>query len=254
MSPAHQTHVEHVMGTVVSLHARSEAPLGDAITEVIRWLHDVDATYSTYREDSAVRRLDRGATTLQDEGAEVRWVLARCSELSRRTEGFFDVRARDGALDPSGLVKGWALQRGADLLTAAGARDFCLTGGGDVVTRGAPEPGRAWQVGVQHPGDRDALAAVIEVTDLAVATSGAYERGGHVIDPYSGRPPEGVRSVTVVGPDLGSADAFATAAFAMGADGPDWTLTLDKGYEAMTVLDGDTVLCTPGFPPIQAAA
>jgi thiamine biosynthesis lipoprotein len=252
-SASRQVHVEHVMGTVVSIDVRSEGPAREAIADVVAWLHQVDATFSTYREDSAIRRLDRGAMSLAEAGLDVRRVLERCEWLRRRTEGFFDARARDGSLDPSALVKGWALQRGADMLVAAGAADFCLTGGGDVVTRGEAAPGAPWLVGVQHPRDRSALAAVIRARDLAVATSGTYERGDHIVDPHRGRPPAGVASVTVTGPDLGLADAFATAAFAMGTAGPRWTLGLD-GYEAMTVLDGDVVLRTPCFPPDVAGA
>jgi thiamine biosynthesis lipoprotein len=86
---------------------------------------------------------------------------------------------------------------------------------------------------------------------VAVATSGLYERGDHIVDPSSRRAPDGVLSVTVAGPDLGTADAYATAAFAMGSDGPGWTLGLD-GYEAMTILADDTVLTTPGFPQVVA--
>jgi len=68
-----------------------------------------------------------------------------------------------------------------------------------------------------------------------------------VLDPHTGAPPEGVLSVTVTGPVLGTADAYATAAFAMGRDGPAWTAGLD-GYEALTMLADGTVLSTPGFP------
>ena len=252
-SAPRQVHVEPVMGTIVSIDVRSGAPAGDAIANVVTWLHEVDATFSTYREDSVIRRLDRGAISLDKAGADVRRLLARCEWLRRRTNGFFDVRARDGSLDPSALVKGWALQRGAELLVAAGATDFCLTGGGDVVTRGEAAPGVSWLVGVQHPLDRSALAAVLRAGDLAVATSATYERGAHIVDPHTGRPPAGVLSVTVIGPDLGLADAYATAAFAMGADGPRWTLGL-KGYEAMTILDGDIVLSTPLLPVDRAGA
>jgi thiamine biosynthesis lipoprotein len=56
--------------------------------------------------------------------------------------------------------------------------------------------------------------------------------------------------VTVTGPDLGTADAYSTAAFAMGVDGPAWTIALD-GYEAMTILTDGTVLCTPGIPLLE---
>ena len=141
----------------------------------------------------------------------------------------------------SGLVKGWAVAVAADRLAHAGAREFCIDAGGDLVARGRP-----WRVGIRHPEDRDHLAAVLQVEDLAVATSGAYERGEHVLDPHTGRPPSGLLSVTVVGPDLGTADAYATAAFAMGAGGPAWTATLD-GYDAMCVTDDRRVLSTPGF-------
>ena len=89
--------------------------------------------------------------------------------------------------------------------------------------RGGALPEPRWRVGIQHPQIRDRIAAVVEADDLAVATSGAYTRGDHVVDPHTGRPPEGVLSVTIAGPDLATADAYATAAFAMGADGPEWT-------------------------------
>jgi FAD:protein FMN transferase len=213
---------------------------GAGADEVFAWLRRVDALFSTYRADSEVSRLDRGELEPGDADPLVREVLARCEALRVETGGAFDARAT-GRLDPSGLVKGWAVERAAALLEAAGARRFCVNAGGDLVVRGGP-----WRVGVRHPGRRRRLAAALAVTDGAVATSGAYERGAHVVDPRSGRPARGVRSVTVVGPDLGTADAYATAAFGMGADGPAWTAGLE-GYEAMTIV-GDRVLCTRGFP------
>jgi thiamine biosynthesis lipoprotein len=145
-------------------------------------------------------------------------------------------------------VKGWALERAAAL---TGARELCLDGGGDLVLRGGP-----WRVGIRHPLRRDRLCSVLEVTDGAVATSATYERGQHILDPRTGRPPRGVLSVTVTGPDLATADAYATAAFAMGAAGPAWTASLG-GHEAMTVLEGGRVLCTSGYAgrsPLAARA
>jgi thiamine biosynthesis lipoprotein len=248
-----QVTVEHVMGTVVSVDVRDGGPGAQAaVDRAVASLHHADRTFSTYRPDSEVSRLQRGELALADASPEVREVLARCASLRLLTRGFFDARA-GGRLDPSGLVKGWAVQRAADLLAHAGLRDFCLSAGGDLVARGGALPERTWRTGIQHPEDRGALAAVIAARDLAVATSGAYERGAHVLDPHAGAPPEGVLSVTVTGPDLGTADAYATAAFAMGAAGPDWTLRL-RGYEAMTILTGGVVLCTPGFPALEGAA
>jgi len=114
--------------------------------------------------------------------------------------------------------------------------------------RGGAAPGVGWQIGIQHPLRRDKVAAVLAATDLAVATSGAYARGAHIVDPHTGRTPAGVLSVTVAGPELASADAYATAAYAMGQAGPAWTAGLaDRGYEALTLLVDGTVRTTPGF-------
>jgi FAD:protein FMN transferase len=171
------------MGTVVSVDVRGPASsAAEAVDDVLAWLHDVDARFSTYREGSEISRLDRGELALADATGDVRWVLDRCAALRHQTGGFFDERA-GGRLDPSALAKGWAVPRGADLLSTGGVTDFCLSAGGDLVTRGAPAPGRRWRTGIQHPHDRDAIAAVVEGNDLAVANSGAYERGAHILDP-----------------------------------------------------------------------
>jgi FAD:protein FMN transferase len=117
-----------------------------------------------------------------------------------------------------------------------------VNAGGDVLVRG----GDPWRVGIQHPRLRDRLAGVVALSDGAVATSGVYERGAHVVNPHSGRPANGTLSVTVVGPELGAADAFATAALAMGTGGAAWTASL-SGFEAMTISADERVLTTPGF-------
>jgi thiamine biosynthesis lipoprotein len=219
----------------------------DAMFEWLRW---VDATFSTYSDDSEVSRLNRGELALDAAHPEVRDVLDRCEELRLMTDGYFDVRAgTGGAFDPSGLVKGWAVDRAAALLDEAGIGNYALSAGGDMVLRGGALPEPAWCVGIQHPLSTLQVAAVIEASDLAVATSGEYARGQHVFDPHTGQPPVGVLSVTIVGPDLATADAFATAAFAMGAKGPHWTARL-RGYDAMTILSDHRVLSTPAFPAV----
>src|SRR6185436_8804904 len=151
------------------------------------WLREVDAVFSTYREDSEIRRLDRGELALADCRPEVDEVLSACLALERETGGFFSARPA-GRLDPSGYVKGWAVDGAAQRLIAAGAERFCINAGGDVVARGRPAPDRLWRVGVRHPEQLDQLAAVLAVEDLAVATSGEYERGAHILDPHTGRP------------------------------------------------------------------
>jgi thiamine biosynthesis lipoprotein len=230
------------MGMPIGIDVRDD---GIDVEPAFAWLERVDATFSTYREDSEISRLDRGELTLAEGSPEVDEILTRCLALERATSGYFSVRPA-GRLDPSGLVKGWAVAGAGDRLAAAGARDFCVNAGGDVVARGRPAPGERWRVGIRHPLELDRLAAVLAVEDLAVATSGEYEQGAHILDPHTGEPPSGLLSVTIAGPDLGTADAYATAAFAMGADGPAWTATLD-GYDALCITADQQVLTTPGF-------
>jgi hypothetical protein len=132
------------------------------------------------------------------------------------------------------------------MLRAVGATAFCINGGGDVYVAGQPEPGRAWAVGVADPADRTRALAVVPGRDLAVATSGPAERGTHVINPFTGRPATGLISVTVTGPSLTWADAYATAAIAMGESARGW---LDRlpGYEAMAVRPDGSAWRTSGF-------
>src|SRR5207253_6327807 len=192
-----------------------------------------------------ISRLVRGELTLEDAHRDVRWILDRCEQLRQEIRGYFDARAA-GTLDPSGLVKGWSVDRAAEILRQADVRNFAVNAGGDMRLSGRAIPELTWRVGIQHPLDRTEIASVVEANDLAIATSGAYARGDHVLDPHTGRPPYGVLSVTAVGPELGTADAYATAAFAMGEAGPEWTARL-RNYEALTILADGRVLSTPGF-------
>ena len=237
--------IEHVMGMPIVVDVRDEG--GDeAVEELCSWLHRVDATFSTYKDDSEIRRLARRELSLADAAPDVREVLARCESLRVETGGFFDAYAA-GTLDPSGLVKGWAVDRGAAILAAAGLRNFAINAGGDIRLAGGALPAREWRVGIEHPLEHDRIAAVVAIRDAAVATSATYARGEHVLDPHTRRPPAGVLSVTITGPDLATADAYATAAFAMGPTGPAWTARL-RGYEALTILADRRVLSTAGFP------
>lgn len=244
-------HVEHVMGTAVSLQLADALPgpvLHRLAGEVCSWLHEVDERFSTYRESSEITRLHRGVLGLADCSADVRAVLDECARLWRATDGYFDVYAT-GTLDPSGYVKGWAVQVASDRLVAAGAPNHCINAGGDVRVRGRPAPDADWRIGIRHPWQADRVCHVVTGSDLAVATSGTYERGFHVIDPSRGAPARGLISVTVVGHDLGRADAYATAAVAMGAAGLDWLAGLD-GYECAAITEDGRSFLSGEFPAV----
>jgi thiamine biosynthesis lipoprotein len=243
--------VEQIMGMPILADVRDDRVDEAALDAVFDWFRTVDETFSTYKAGSEVSRLGRGEVPPGDASAEVQEVLALCEQFRVETDGYFDAYAA-GRLDPSGLVKGWSVDRGAAMLRLAGLENFALNAGGDIRLVGGALPDRSWRVGIQHPLRRDRIAAIVEGDDLAVATSGAYARGDHVVDPHTRRPPEGILSVTITGPDLATADTYATAVFAMGADrAPTWISTLPSGYEAMTMLASSRVLFTPGFPRVD---
>jgi thiamine biosynthesis lipoprotein len=249
-------HVEHVMGTVVSfdISANEDAdpdPIRQLIADAVSWLRRVDAVFSTYRDDSQICRLGRGELRLGDCDPDVAEVLDLCAQVSRESKGYFSSTI-GGRLDPTGLVKGWSIERASELLRAGGLDRHCINGGGDVQAAGEPEPGRPWNIGVVHPLHPATFATVVAVRDGAVATSGTAERGMHVFDPFTGRPASGLVSVTVVGRDLTRADAYATAALAMGDSARVWVESLD-GYEAFAIAPDGSGWATRGFESVTSA-
>jgi thiamine biosynthesis lipoprotein len=240
--------VEQIMGTAVSIDLRDAGVGDEAVEAVFGWLRLVDHRFSPYRTESEISRLGRGELTVDDCHRDVRAVLSLCEAVREQSGGAFNAwqHRPDGRLDPSGLVKGWSVERGAAMLEEAGARNFCINAGGDVVVRGRPEPGRRWRIGIRHPLEARALAAVVAAGDLAVATSGAYERGDHIVDPKAGHGPRAWLSMTVAGPSLTLADAYATAAFAMGEPGAAWVATR-RGYAAYAISAESRVRYTDGF-------
>jgi thiamine biosynthesis lipoprotein len=252
-------HAEHVMGTVVSFDVPVSARENGSLAAAVRWLHWVDRVFSPYRRDSDVSLLANAEVTVDACAPEVTEVLAACALIRDLSGGYF-TSAPSGRFDPSGYVKGWATERAAAMLTTAGSASHLVNAGGDVqcvgarvhrrprVTDAEPEPRpEPWRVGISNPFYRNGLALVVAARDIAVATSGVAERGAHIVDPHTGRPASGLASLTVVGPSLSLADAYATAAFAMGPRlARDWTESLD-GYEAFAITSAGETWHTAGF-------
>lgn len=245
--------VVDVMGTVVSIDIRDTGIAETIVDAVVAHLHDIDARFSPYRPDSEVSRFGRGEVALDDASQDLRYVLTRCEQLRRESDGVFDVwhHRGDGRFDPSGYVKGWAVEEAAQHLEAAGATAYAINAGGDVIARGVREPGRAWRVGIRHPDRADAMVAVLQVRDLAVATSGTYERGEHIHDPRDASTPTDLASLTVVGRSLALADAYATIGFAMGSEGPAW-VARHAGYGAFAVTAEGRVRWSDDLGPMLA--
>jgi len=234
-------HVEHVMGTAVRFDtgdSADERPLAEAI----EWLHWVDQTFSVHRPDSQIMRLRTGAITETDVHSEVVGVLDRCMALRILTDGHFDHRP-ETSLDPSGYVKGWAVQRAMNILEAPGPARRCIDAGGDMVLRGD------WNIGIKHPTEPARAALVLGLNDQAIATSGNYERGPHIWGDHL----VDLHSVSVVGPDLGTADALSTAVYSSGDFEGDW---LDRfpDYEVAVITREQRILASPGIHRMVALA
>ena len=234
-------HVEHIWGTVVSidvrLHRSSSLKKDRAIEDVIHWLHEVDEVFSTYKELSAVSRFRRGELPPEDLDIGMHDVIKRCQRIKEITNGAFDPWQVDGGFDPSGLVKGWATDRAANILIKNGFKDFLINSGGDITVRGEPEPETLWSIGLQHPNLPGQIYSHVKVTDCAVATSGNYERGAHVINPDGGQVQ--ATSATVIGPDCATADGLATALLVAGQPGFEWFERL-PGWSAQ-IVENETV-------------
>jgi FAD:protein FMN transferase len=221
------------MGMPVTVDVRDGEVVPSALDDVYADLVRIDRLFSPFRDDSEVSLIDRGRLAVDRANPLVREVLALCRTYELETNGYFSAWY-GGRLDPSGLVKGWAIGRAAAILDSRAYRNYFIDAAGDVRTRGCSAPSTPWRVGIRHPIERDKVVRVIDATDLAVATSGTYEKGAHLIDPHTGAPANALLSMTVVGPSILEADVYATAAFVMGLRGLDF-IEGRAGYAAYAI-------------------
>jgi thiamine biosynthesis lipoprotein len=252
---ARRAWVEQIMGLPVSIHVRGRhlsPTLEDRVTALFADLRHVDRVFSPYRDDSDLARWERGERAT---GPLLDEVLRWCDEARERTEGWFDPRAlpdpRDSRprYDPSGLVKGWAVERAVRHLTSLAGHGWCINAGGDIIAY-APDDQPPWRIGIENPADPSRVMQVVNLRTGAVATSGSAHRGRHIIDPHTHRPATACRSATVAGPSLLWADVYATAAAARGTTTLAW-LDGVEAYEGLLVTARGLVRTTTGWPGSQ---
>ena len=236
-------HVEFIWGTAITLDVRGIEGRSDEALRVVaacsRWFVEVDERFSPFRALSEVTAARNDLAVPGSPSPDFVEVQRACQQARALTRGAFDPWRVPGGFDPSGYVKGWAAGRASGLLAHAGFADHMVNAGGDIVCSGDREPGsgRGWPIGIVNPHQTSEVLAVVEVRDAAVATSGRYERGDHIVDPATGQPALGADSATVVGPDPGLADAVASAVLVDGPAcmtwfpqmGPDWSVHLVIG-------------------------
>lgn len=243
-------HDEHVWSTVVSIkidapHLTQDQCVG-ACDAVVQFLHYVDGVFSTFRNDSLVSQLRRGDTDESELEArsnqaaiDLLAVIQLCRQALMTSRGAFDPWSVPGGFDPSGLVKGWAAQRSCDLLRQHGIARAYVNAGGDVYSISDGEP---WICGIADPDDRmQVVQRAVVHGAAAVCTSGTYERGEHVVDPYHGTAAFGARAATVVGPNAALADAYATAICVQGPNAIEWFKDLGPAWSLFVVPKEDRV-------------
>jgi len=235
---------EIIMGMPITIKIVDKATKA-LLTDVFSYFKEVDARYSTYKESSEISQINNGLPKSKW-SAEMKKVLNLCEQTKADTKGYFDI-VHNGKYDPSGLVKGWAINNAADILRKKNITNFYIEAGGDIQVSGHESDNKPWTVGIRNPFNIDEIIKTVSVTSEGVATSGTYIRGQHIYNPL--RPNaklNQVKSLTVIGPNIYEADRFATAAFAMGAEGISFIKTI-KGLEAYMVTDNKMATYTNGF-------
>jgi FAD:protein FMN transferase len=238
--------VREVMGMPVTILVTEDSPAApQAIDAAFEDFALLDRTFSPFLAGSAISRINRGELQVAESEALVRQALDLSRHYERATGGYFSAW-QDGRLDPSGLVKGWAIDRACSILDHHGCGSYFVDAGGDAQTRGVSDSGGPWRVGIRHPVSRGEVVRVILGRDLAVATSGTYEKGDHVVNPHTGTPARDWLSFTVVGPDILTADVYATAGLAIGEAGLGF-VGATPGYEAYAIDRNLVARWTAGF-------
>jgi FAD:protein FMN transferase len=258
LSARHRTSTDHLvarhkayaMGTnfafsLVAPAGMGRADVSGALAAAVAELRVIDAMFSPHRPGSLVAQVRRGELAPEAFPAPLADVVLRCTRMRAMTDGWFDAWAMPGGFDPSGLVKGWALEFAGRLLRSAGIDEYAITGGGDTLVRGYGPDGEPWSVPVRDPVDPSTATLMLSLSDGAVASSGTGLRGSLVIDPHTGEQVRRAGPVTVVGPDPATADGYATALYAAGPAGAAW-LPNHGDYRAFTVSDRTSTADTPG--------
>lgn len=236
-----------IMGMPIEIEIVGDGDVKSVLEAAFAYLVAVDERFSTYKESSEISQINRGELSLAAASDEMREVFAIAEITRQETNGYFDICKPDGFIDPSGVVKGWAIRNTAALIRAAGRDHYMVNAGGDIAMGGLNTLGTEWSVGIRNPFSTNEIIKVVYPHGKGIATSGSYIRGDHIYNPHA--PEETIRdivSITVIGPDVLEADRFATAAFAMGKDGIVFIEQL-PGFEGYMIDAQGIATMTSGF-------
>lgn len=220
--------VEQIMGMAVTIDI-PDCDKPDIFKTVFAELRRIDNNYSNYKPESEISRFASGEITEAQISKELKQILVACRKAQKETDGYFSAWAGD-TFDANGYIKGWAINQAGKVISKLGYKTFCVGAGGDILARG----NKTWKIGIQDPFDNQKVVKIVELKDQAIATSGSYERGLHIINPKTKKPSDYWASVSVIGPSIVQADILATAIFAKGKNAGQ-TIKLPKNYKLITV-------------------
>lgn len=232
------------MTIVVEILGENAEPV---IYKVFDFFEYVDSKFSTYKKESEISKINSGILPHSQASADMLEIFRLAEETRKETRGYFNIVTPSGHIDPSGIVKGWAIKKAADIIRKDGFKNFYVNAGGDVEAGGLNSEGKYWTVGIKNPFKPEEVVKIVHLSDAGLATSGTYERGDHIYNPHTKTPASHeVRSITIIGKNVYEADRFATAAFAMGKGGMDFVENRD-GLEGYMIDDNQTATLSSNF-------
>ena len=160
----------------VVIEIADENATDEAVNEVFSYFHYIDEKFSTYKKSSEISKINRGELVFSDYSLEMQKILTLCQETKNQTKGYFNIEIKR-KIDPSGLVKGYAIFEGAKILQKKGYKNFYVEIAGDIQVFGKNKNKEKWKVGIQNPFNLKEIVRVVKISDRGIATSGNYQRG-----------------------------------------------------------------------------
>ena len=238
---------DDIMGMPITVTIVDRDATQQDVDAVFSFFQGIDNRFSTYKKESEISKFNRGGIKEKDVSDDMKEVFYLSEQTKQQTDGYFTIQTKDGTIDPSGLVKGWAIQKASDLLTKRGCKNYFIDAGGDIQAVGLNSKQQPWRVGIRNPFNRDEIVKVVYLINKGIATSGTSVRGQHVYNPHN---PDSalteIVSVSVIGPNVYEADRFATAAFAMQEKGIHF-LEQQKDVEGYMIDRKGVATMTSGF-------
>ncbi len=220
----------------------------ESINKIFDYFKYVDEKFSPFKETSEVSKINNGLIKEKDYSQDMQEILKLAKQTKEEAGGYFDITDNNGKINPSGIVKGWAIFNASKLVQEIGFKNYYVEAGGDIQVSGKNSNGEPWKIGIKNPFNNSEIVKIVLLDkNQGIATSGTYVRGQHIYNPKN-RTEEMTQivSISVIGPNVYEADRFATAAFAMQKEGINFIEKL-SGFEGYMINKNGMATMTSNF-------